>query len=191
VLGFRTVSFDALSFLGWVVFHGLDIAAVLVLAGCGWFLWRRFRHREADHRPALRLRLLPPDRPGRDLGHRPAAHLLQLAAGGPQLRLPGHRPHGHGGADAGVHPLRQVLPRHPAPGQRRGRDLQAGGPGARRGLPLPALRPAPGGQAFVADLKQTMDELGSASRSGPRPARAASGSSAARPTWRPVKRGFR
>src|SRR5215218_729769 len=47
VLGFRTLSFDALSFLGWVVFHGLDIAAVLVLAGCGWFLWRRFRHREA------------------------------------------------------------------------------------------------------------------------------------------------
>jgi nitrate reductase gamma subunit len=30
-----------------VVFHGLDIAAVLVLAGCGWFLWRRFRDREA------------------------------------------------------------------------------------------------------------------------------------------------
>jgi hypothetical protein len=47
VLGFRTLSFDALSFLGWVVFHGLDLAAVLVLAGCGWFLWRRFRHREA------------------------------------------------------------------------------------------------------------------------------------------------
>jgi hypothetical protein len=47
VPGFRTVSFDALSFLGWVVFHGLDIAAVLVLAGCGWFLWRRFRHRDA------------------------------------------------------------------------------------------------------------------------------------------------
>src|SRR5215211_5232908 len=47
VLGFRTISFDALSFLGWVVFHGLDVAAVLVLAGCGWFLWRRFRHREA------------------------------------------------------------------------------------------------------------------------------------------------
>ena len=47
VLGFRTLSFDALSFLGWVVFHGLDIAAVLVLAGCGWFLWRRFRDREA------------------------------------------------------------------------------------------------------------------------------------------------
>ncbi|HEX8134984.1 MAG TPA: MFS transporter [Actinomycetes bacterium] len=46
-LGFRTLRFDALSLLGWVIFHGLDLAAVLVLAGCGYFLWRRFRHREA------------------------------------------------------------------------------------------------------------------------------------------------
>ena len=46
-LGLRTLSFDALSFLGWVVFHGLDLAAVLVIAGCGYFLWRRFRHKEA------------------------------------------------------------------------------------------------------------------------------------------------
>jgi hypothetical protein len=48
ILGFPTVSFDALSPLGWVLFHGLDIAAVLVLAGCGYFLWRRFRDREAS-----------------------------------------------------------------------------------------------------------------------------------------------
>ena len=47
-LGFRTVSFDALAPVGWLVFHGLDIAAVLVLAGCGFFLWRRFRDREAS-----------------------------------------------------------------------------------------------------------------------------------------------
>jgi hypothetical protein len=47
LLGLRTLSFDALTFLGWVIFHGLDIAAVLVLAGCGYFLWRRFRDREA------------------------------------------------------------------------------------------------------------------------------------------------
>jgi hypothetical protein len=46
-LRFRTVRFDAPSLLGWVVFHGLDVAPVLVLAGCGWFLWRRFRDREA------------------------------------------------------------------------------------------------------------------------------------------------
>jgi hypothetical protein len=47
VMGVRTVTFDALSPLGWAMFHGLDLAAVLVLAGCGWFLWRRFRDREA------------------------------------------------------------------------------------------------------------------------------------------------
>jgi hypothetical protein len=47
VMGVRTIGFDALSLLGWIVFHGLDVAAVLVLAGCGWFLWRRFRQREA------------------------------------------------------------------------------------------------------------------------------------------------
>jgi len=48
LLGVRTASFNALSPLGWVIFHGLDIAAVLVLAGCGYFLWRRFRDREAS-----------------------------------------------------------------------------------------------------------------------------------------------
>jgi hypothetical protein len=47
VLGFRTIGFDALSFLGWMIFHGLDIAAVLVIAGCCYFIWRRFRDREA------------------------------------------------------------------------------------------------------------------------------------------------
>jgi hypothetical protein len=46
-MGVRTIGFDALSLLGWIVFHGLDVAAVLVLAGCGWFLWRRFRQRDA------------------------------------------------------------------------------------------------------------------------------------------------
>jgi len=45
--GFRTFTFDPLSWFGWIVFHGLDLAAVLVLAGCGYFLWRRFRDREA------------------------------------------------------------------------------------------------------------------------------------------------
>jgi hypothetical protein len=47
VMGLRTLSFDSGSLLGWLLFHGLDIAAVLVLAGCGHFLWRRFRDREA------------------------------------------------------------------------------------------------------------------------------------------------
>jgi len=59
LMGVRTVSFDALSPLGWVVFHGLDIAAVLVLAGCGYFLWRRFRDREASTGQRLGFDFLP------------------------------------------------------------------------------------------------------------------------------------
>ena len=47
VLGLPTFSFDAFSPLGWVLFHGLDFAAVLVIAGCSYFLWRRFNQREA------------------------------------------------------------------------------------------------------------------------------------------------
>jgi hypothetical protein len=46
-LGFETVTFGALSWFGWIVFHGLDLAAALVLAGCGYFVWRRFHDREA------------------------------------------------------------------------------------------------------------------------------------------------
>ena len=47
VFGVPTISFDSLSLLGWVFFHSLDVAAVLVIAGCAYFLWRRFRQREA------------------------------------------------------------------------------------------------------------------------------------------------
>jgi hypothetical protein len=45
--GFATVRFNPQSWSGWLVFHNLDVAAVLVLAGCAYFLWRRFRDREA------------------------------------------------------------------------------------------------------------------------------------------------
>lgn len=47
VFGSKTVTFDALTWLGWLTFHGLDVTAVLVIAGCVYFLWRRFRDREA------------------------------------------------------------------------------------------------------------------------------------------------
>ncbi|HXF71057.1 MAG TPA: MFS transporter [Actinomycetota bacterium] len=57
--GFRTLTFDPLSFLGWVIFHGLDISAVLVLAGCGYFLWRRSRDREATTGQRLGYDFLP------------------------------------------------------------------------------------------------------------------------------------
>lgn len=45
VFGFGTVTFDATSFIGWSAFHALDYTAVLVIAGCAIFLWRRFRDR--------------------------------------------------------------------------------------------------------------------------------------------------
>ncbi|HEY8515934.1 MAG TPA: MFS transporter [Candidatus Binatia bacterium] len=38
-----TIDFDATSVLGWLMFHGLDVAAVLVLAGVFLFLGRRVR----------------------------------------------------------------------------------------------------------------------------------------------------
>ena len=45
VFGVATITFDATSFLGWSLFHALDYTAVLVIAGCVIFLWRRFRDR--------------------------------------------------------------------------------------------------------------------------------------------------
>ncbi|WP_327067084.1 MFS transporter [Kitasatospora sp. NBC_01302] len=43
VWGFRILGFDADGLLGWVLFHGLDLAAVLVIAGAGYLLWQRPR----------------------------------------------------------------------------------------------------------------------------------------------------
>lgn len=48
IWGVPTLTFDPLSWVGWVVFHGLDIAAVLVIAGSGYFIWRRLRDRGAE-----------------------------------------------------------------------------------------------------------------------------------------------
>ncbi|MFE9427653.1 MFS transporter [Kitasatospora sp. NPDC006697] len=45
--GYRLLSFRQDSFLGWSMFHGLDLAAVLVIGGVGYFLWRRTRDRQA------------------------------------------------------------------------------------------------------------------------------------------------
>ncbi|MFE3094165.1 MFS transporter [Streptomyces sp. NPDC059248] len=47
IWGLKVVGFDALSAIGWVMFHGLDLAAVLVIAGASYFLWRRTRERGA------------------------------------------------------------------------------------------------------------------------------------------------
>src|SRR5207245_11093814 len=47
VFGFPTTSFRVRTVLSWLVFHGLDVAAVLVLAGIALSLWRRMRDRGA------------------------------------------------------------------------------------------------------------------------------------------------
>lgn len=44
---FATVSFDSRSLIGWLVFHALNVAAILVIAGVAMFLIRRFRDRGA------------------------------------------------------------------------------------------------------------------------------------------------
>lgn len=59
VWGFRTITFEPVTWLGWAVFHALDVAAVLVIAGCVYFLWRRFRDREVRTGQRLGYDFLP------------------------------------------------------------------------------------------------------------------------------------
>ncbi|WP_406252849.1 MFS transporter [Streptomyces atratus] len=47
IWGFKIIGFDSLDFLGRLMFHGLDIAAVLVIPGASYFLWRRMKDRGA------------------------------------------------------------------------------------------------------------------------------------------------
>ncbi|WP_443058955.1 MFS transporter [Streptomyces sp. NBC_00388] len=47
IWGFKILGFDSLNILGWLMFHGLDVAAVLVIPGASYFLWRRMRDRGA------------------------------------------------------------------------------------------------------------------------------------------------
>lgn len=47
IWGLKIIGFDSLNFVGWLMFHGLDIAAVLVIPGAGYFLWRRMKDRGA------------------------------------------------------------------------------------------------------------------------------------------------
>src|SRR4029079_3173282 len=47
VFGFPLLSFRVRTLTAWLLFHGLDIAAVLVLTGIGLSLWRRLRDRGA------------------------------------------------------------------------------------------------------------------------------------------------
>ncbi|GHA95537.1 MFS transporter [Streptomyces termitum] len=47
IWGFKVLGFNALNIIGWLMFHGLDIAAVLVISGASYFLWRRMKDRGA------------------------------------------------------------------------------------------------------------------------------------------------
>jgi hypothetical protein len=47
LFGFPVGSFRIRTLLSWLLFHGLDIAAVMVLAGVGLAMWRRLRDRGA------------------------------------------------------------------------------------------------------------------------------------------------
>ncbi|MEU7603770.1 MFS transporter [Streptomyces sp. NPDC041003] len=45
IWGYKAIGFNALNVLGWLMFHGLDLAAVLVIPGASYFLWRRMKDR--------------------------------------------------------------------------------------------------------------------------------------------------
>lgn len=47
IWGLKVLGFDSLNIVGWVMFHGLDLAAVLVIPGASYFLWRRMKDRGA------------------------------------------------------------------------------------------------------------------------------------------------
>jgi nitrate reductase gamma subunit len=57
--GIKVGTFDSLSFFGWTIFHLLDISAVLVIIGAGYFFVRRLRDSEARVLQRLGHDLLP------------------------------------------------------------------------------------------------------------------------------------
>jgi hypothetical protein len=57
--GIGVGSFDSLSPIGWIIFHLLDISAVLVIAGAGYFFIRRMRNSESRVLQRLGYDLLP------------------------------------------------------------------------------------------------------------------------------------
>ncbi len=59
VVGLEILTFAPFTWGAWIVFHMLDIAAVLVVAGCGYFLRRRMRDREAMSGQRLGYDFLP------------------------------------------------------------------------------------------------------------------------------------
>ena len=47
VFGLKVMTFAPFTWFAWITFHVLDLAAVLVIGGCGYFLWRRLHDPEA------------------------------------------------------------------------------------------------------------------------------------------------
>ena len=58
-VGVRDNHVRPVTWFGWLVFHALDVAAVLVLLGCAYFLMRRLRDREATTAQRLGYDFLP------------------------------------------------------------------------------------------------------------------------------------
>ncbi|MER5484396.1 MFS transporter [Streptomyces sp. NPDC002812] len=59
IWGIKVLGFNSLNILGWLMFHGLDIAAVLVIPGASYFLYRRMKDRGAMTGQRFAYDLLP------------------------------------------------------------------------------------------------------------------------------------
>jgi hypothetical protein len=59
VWSLRVLTFEPFTWFGWIVFHLLDVAAVLVIAGSAYFLWRRVRGREVRSEQRLGYDFVP------------------------------------------------------------------------------------------------------------------------------------
>ncbi len=59
LFGFPVGSFPIRTFVSWMLFHGLDIAAVMVLSGIGLSLWRRMRDAQARTLQTFGMDFLP------------------------------------------------------------------------------------------------------------------------------------
>jgi hypothetical protein len=144
--------------LGWTIFHGLDIAAVLVLAGVFIFLRRRLRDPGA----------LAVERSGDFLA---LAGLFAVSVTGLFLTVSSMWLEGSFYAALNtLHaltvilglmylPVRQAVPHLPTPRQPRRRVLQAG-QRRRRRPPLPALRRRFASAQQIADLQEVLPQVG-------------------------------
>ena len=127
LFGFPVGSFRIRTILSWLLFHGLDISAVLVSAGISLALWRRMRDRgalalqdfAADFLPLLLLFAISVT------GLALTASTLWLR--GRLLRISRDPSRDHGHRRAALPSVREVLPYLPAAGSARRQALPAAG----------------------------------------------------------------